>query len=73
MADLTSLKADIDDLNVDKLKSLPVYLFKLSNWVENEAAKKNVYHELIKNFMYTDYWCKWFSYKSWLKHKNWWN
>ena len=31
MADLTSLKADIDDLNVDKLKSLPVYLFKLSN------------------------------------------
>ena len=31
MADLTSLKADIDDLNVDKLKSLPVDLFKLSN------------------------------------------
>ena len=40
MADLTSLKADIDDLNVDKLKSLPVDLFKLSNWVENEAVKK---------------------------------
>ena len=46
--DLVSLKSDIDDLDTDKLKTVPVDLCKLSNVVENDVVKKIVYDELIK-------------------------
>ena len=42
------LKLDIDDLDVDKLKTDPVDLQKLSNAVEKEVAKKTVFEELVK-------------------------
>ena len=49
------LKLDIDDLDVDKLKTDPVDLQKLSNAVEKEVAKKTVFEELVKkgNAIYT--------------------
>ena len=46
--DLASLKADIDDLDIDKLKTVPVNLYKLSNVAENDAIKKTVYDEVVK-------------------------
>ena len=47
-ADLASIKSDIDDLDIDKLKIVPVDLHKLSNVVEKEVAKKDMYDELVK-------------------------
>ena len=38
--DLASLKAEIEKLNVDKLKTIPIDLSKLSNVVSNEVVKK---------------------------------
>ena len=40
--DLTSLKAKVDKLNVNKLKTVPVDLNKLSNVVDNDVVKKTV-------------------------------
>ena len=41
-ADFAILKLDIDDLNTDKLKTVPVDLYKLSNVVEKEDVKKTI-------------------------------
>ena len=41
--DLASLKAEINKIDVDKLKTAPVDLSKLSNVVNNDVAKKTVY------------------------------
>ena len=38
---LPSAKADIDKIDLDKLKRVPVDLSKLSNVVNNEHVKKN--------------------------------
>ena len=38
--DLASLKVEIDQIDVDKLKSVPAELSKLSNVVNNEVIKK---------------------------------
>ena len=38
-SDLTSLKAKIDKIDVDKLKTVPIDLSKLSNVVKNEVVK----------------------------------
>ena len=38
--DFAILKLDIDDLNTDKLKAVPVNIYKLSNVVEKKNAKK---------------------------------
>ena len=38
---LTKLKAEIDKLDVDKLKAASVYLSKLSNVVNNKICEKN--------------------------------
>ena len=46
--DLVSLKSDIDDLDTDKLKTVPVDLCTLSNVVEDDVVKQTVYDELIK-------------------------
>ena len=46
-SDLASLKAEIDKIDVDKLKIVPVFLSKLSNVVNNEVIKKTVYDKLV--------------------------
>ena len=40
-SDLASLKAEIDKIDVDKLKTAPADLSKISNVVNNEVVKKN--------------------------------
>ena len=40
---LSSLKTEVDKLDVDKLKPLPDDVSKLSNVVTNEVVKKNTY------------------------------
>ena len=42
-SDLVSLKAEVDKLDTEKLKTVPVDLSKLSNVVKNEIVKKTVY------------------------------
>ena len=39
-SNLASLKAEVDKIDVDKLKYVPIYLSKLSNLVKNEVVKK---------------------------------
>ena len=46
-ADLASLKAEVDKIDVDKLKTVPIDLSKLSNAVKNEVVKKTVYDKLV--------------------------
>ena len=45
---LASLKSDIDELDIDKLKTVPFDLSKLSNVVKNNVVKQTVYDELVK-------------------------
>ena len=49
MADLDSLKTEVDELDIDKLKYVPVDLTKLSDVVESDVVKMTVYDELVKN------------------------
>ena len=44
---LASLKAEGDKIDIEKLKTIPNDLSKLSNVVKNEVAKKTVYDKLI--------------------------
>ena len=44
---MTSLKAEIDKINVDKLKTVPVDLINLSNTVNCEVVKKFAYDKLV--------------------------
>ena len=46
--DLTSSKSDFDKLDVDKLKTVPNDLSKLSNVVETDIVKKTAYDLLVK-------------------------
>ena len=46
-SNLPRLKAGIDKIDVDKLKTVPTDLSKLSNLVNNEVVKKSVYDELV--------------------------
>ena len=46
--DLASLKSDFDDLDIDKLKTVPDNLYKLSNVAEEEVCKETAYDELVK-------------------------
>ena len=48
-SDLASLKAEVDKIDVEKLKTVPVDLSKLSNVVKNEVVKKTVYNKLVAN------------------------
>ena len=38
---LANLKTEVDEIDVDKLKTVPVDLAKLSNVVKNDVVKKN--------------------------------
>ena len=40
---LSSLKAEVDKLDIDKLIPIPNYLSKLSNVVKNDVVKKKLY------------------------------
>ena len=42
-----SLKAEVDKMYIDKVKTAPVDLSKLSNVVNNEVIKKTVYNKLV--------------------------
>ena len=44
---LAALKAEVDKIDVDKLKTTPVYLAKLTNAVENDLVKKTVYNTKV--------------------------
>ena len=46
-SDFASSKAEIDKIDVDKLKTVPVDLSKLSNVVNNEVFKKTVYDKFV--------------------------
>ena len=46
--DLANLKLDVNDLDIDKLKTIPVDLSKLSNVVKKDVVKKTVFDELVK-------------------------
>ena len=44
---LASLKADVDKIDIDKLKTSPANLSKISNVVGNNVVKKPVYDKLV--------------------------
>ena len=44
---LAALKTEVDKIDVDKFKTAPVDLAKLTNAVENDLVKKNVYNTKI--------------------------
>ena len=44
---LSSLKTDVDKLDIDKLVAIPNDLSKLSNVVKNDVVKKTVYNKLV--------------------------
>ena len=44
---LANLKTEVDKLDTDKLKTVPVDLIKLNNVVKNEFVKKTVYDKLV--------------------------
>ena len=46
-SDLTSLKAEVDKLDIDKLMPAPVDLSKLSDAVKNNVVKRTVYDKLV--------------------------
>ena len=44
---LAALKTEVDKIDVDKLKTVPVNLAKLTNAVENDLLKKTVYNTKV--------------------------
>ena len=44
----TSLKTEVDKLDINKLTSVPIKLAKLSNVVKNDVVKKTEYDKLVK-------------------------
>ena len=46
---MANLNWDVDDLDIDKLKTVPVDLSKLSDAVKNEVVKKTIYNKLVND------------------------
>ena len=46
-SNFASLKTEVDKIDVDKLKTVPVDLSKLSNVVKNDVVKKTEYNKLV--------------------------
>ena len=46
-SNLASLKTEVDKIDADKLKTVPVDLAKLSNAVKNDVVKKTEYNKLV--------------------------
>ena len=44
---LTGLKTKVDNLNIDRIMTVPTDLSKLSNVMENDVVKKTVYDKLV--------------------------
>ena len=44
---LAALKTEVDEIDVDKLKTVPIDLAKLTNAVENDLVKKIVYNTKV--------------------------
>ena len=44
---LTALKSEVDKIDIDKLKTAPVDLAKLTNVIENDLVKKSVYNTKV--------------------------
>ena len=44
---LATLKSEVDKIDVDKLKTVPIDLAKLTNAVENDLVKKTVYNTKV--------------------------
>ena len=53
-SNLGNLKAEVDKIVVDKLKTVSVDLSKISNAVNNEVVKKTVYDKLVAKVNNTD-------------------
>ena len=51
MADLASLKLNINKLDIDKVKTTPSDSGKLSNVLKNDVVEKTVYDDLVKRLM----------------------
>ena len=47
ISNLASLKTEVDNIDADKLKTVPVDLAKLSNVVKNDVAKKTEYNKSV--------------------------
>ena len=47
-ANLASLKSEVDKLDIDEVEAVLTGLNKLSNVVDNDVVKKNVYGDLVK-------------------------
>ena len=45
---LDSLKSEVDKIDVDKLKTVPVDLAKLSNVLKNNVVKKTEFNNLVR-------------------------
>ena len=48
-SNLAALKTEVDKIDADKLKTVPVDLAKLSNLVKNEVVKKTDYNAKVTN------------------------
>ena len=46
-SNLASLKTEVDKIDAEKLKTVPVDLAKLSNVVKNDVVKKTEYNKLV--------------------------
>ena len=46
-SNLASLKTEVNKIDADKLKTVPVDLAKLSNVVKNDVVKKTEYNKLV--------------------------
>ena len=46
-SNLACLKTEVDKINANKLKTVPVDLAKLSNVVKNDVIKKTEYNKLV--------------------------
>ena len=46
-SDIASLKTEVDKIDADKLKTVPVDLAKLSNVIKNDVVKKTEYSKLV--------------------------
>ena len=44
---LANLKTEVDKMDTDKLRTVPVDLIKLSNIAKNEVVKKTEYNKLV--------------------------
>ena len=50
-SNLAGLKTELDRIDADKLKTVPVDLAKLSNVVKNDVVKKTKYNKLVIKLM----------------------